>query len=269
MRIQVLGLCRFSMLARGDFQTTGDDIDQNRAILYDPARIEQRMRWFQNVCLPPLMWQSDPDFILILATGADLPEPWLGQLRKIADAMPQIRLEQLPPDRQAAMCREALARHTDLGADIVAQFRMDDDDAVARDYVRRIRADFRLAERLLGKHHPVVINYTDGLVADVRNGHLRLYREMAQNWGLAQTFYFRGGEVRSLMNYRHDKVWAKVPTIAIPDRPMWLRGHHTVNDSGGHLIGRNRVPTEQAELVGLLERRFGLDHDALAEVLAG
>lgn len=259
MRIQVLGLCRFSLLAQGDFQTTGDDLDRNRAILYDFARMERRMRWFETLCVPPLMWQSDADFTLIVVTGEDLPAPWMDRLQRLAQAMPQMRIERFAPDRHAPICREALARHTDPDADVVAQFRMDDDDAVAVDYVRRIRADYALAERLAGKHHPVVVNYTSGLVAELKHDRLSLHVEMAQNWGLAQTFYFPGGKVRSLMNYRHDKVWTKAPTIAIPGRAMWIRGHHDVNDSQGHRIGRNRVPTDEAELADILGRRFGLD----------
>lgn len=259
MRIQVLGLCRFSLLAQGDFQTTGDDLDRNRAILYNPVRMERRMRWFETVCIPPLMWQTDPDFTLIIATGEDLPARWLARLQRLAQVMPQIRIEQLPPARHAQSCREALARHIDLTADVVVQFRMDDDDAVAVDYVRRARADHRLAQRLAGKHHPVVINHTSGLVAEVRGDRFALHAEMAQNWVPAQTFYFPGGEVRSLMNYRHDKVWTKVPTIAMPGRPMWIRGHHDTNDSGGHLIGRNRVAADETELAEMLGRRFGLD----------
>lgn len=267
MRIQVLGLCRFSMLAVGDFQTTGMDIEANRAILYDPARMARRMAWFQNLCLPPLMWQQDPDFTLVIATGTDLPQPWLGELQEIAEALPQIRLEQLPPDRQAAMCREALARHVEPDADVVVQFRMDDDDTVALDYVQRVRRDFALVERLMNPHHPVVINYTSGMVAELRGGQFQLHHEMAQNWGLAQSFYFQAGRQRSMMNYRHDKVWTKVATLAVPGRPMWIRGHHDQNDSQGHLIGRNRVAASPAELDDMLGRRFGLDRAALAAAL--
>ncbi|WP_405402975.1 glycosyltransferase [Paracoccus sp. Ld10] len=259
MRIQVLGLCRFSLLAQGDFQSTGDDLDRNRAILYDPARMERRMRWFEALCIPPLMAQTDPDFTLIVATGEDLPQPWSDRLEALARTMPQMRIERFAPARHGPLCREALARHIDPDADVMAQFRMDDDDAVARDYVSRIRADYRLAARLVGKHHPVIINYTSGMVAELKDGRFNLHAEMAQNWGLAQSFYFPGGEVRSLMNYRHDKVWTKAPTIAIPGRAMWIRGHHDVNDSRGHLIGRNRVATDDAELAEMLGRRFGLD----------
>ncbi|TGN68063.1 hypothetical protein E4L95_02790 [Paracoccus liaowanqingii] len=259
MRIQVLGLCRFSLLVQGDFQTTGEDLDDNRAILYDPARLERRMRWFETLCVPPLMAQTDPDFTLIVATGEDLPEPWAGRLQAVAEAVPQIRIECLPPGRHAPLCREALARHVDPTADVVAQFRMDDDDAVAIDYVAHIRADHRLAARMTHKHHPVVMNYTSGIVARLEGDDLTLHAEMAQNWGLAQTFYFPGGEVRSLMNYRHDKVWAKVPTLTLPGPVMWIRGHHDVNDSRGHLIGKNRVAADPDELPRLLERRFNLD----------
>ncbi|TJZ90416.1 hypothetical protein FA743_14805 [Paracoccus gahaiensis] len=259
MRIQVLGLCRFSLLVQGDFQTTGEDLDDNRAILYDPARLERRMRWFETLCVPPLMAQTDPDFTLIVVTGEDLPEPWAGRLLALAEIVPQIRIECLPAGRHAPLCREALSRHVDPTADVVAQFRMDDDDAVAIDYVAHIRADHRLTIHMTHKHHPVVVNYTSGLVARLEDGDLSLHAEMAQNWGLAQTFYFPGGEVRSLMNYRHDKVWAKVPTVTLPGPVMWIRGHHDVNDSRGHLIGKHRVPADSEALPRLLDRRFNLD----------
>lgn len=269
MRIQVLGLCRFSMLVQGDFQTTGDDLDRNRAILYDPARMEQRMRWFETLCLPPLMWQHDPDFTLIVATGEDLPEPWIGRLRRIAEAVPQIRLEQVPPGRHAEICKTLLARHTEPGADVVAQFRMDDDDAVCRDYVARVRRDWRLVAPMMGGQGPVALDYGRGLVLEQDGkGSLSLRCELTHFWVPALTLYFPGDRPRSIMNYRHDWIWRFAPTISRPDGLMWIRGFHGSNDSPRDPYGHRRIEMDDDEIRAALLRRFGLGRDELFAALS-
>lgn len=245
MRIQVLGLCRFSMLVESDFQTTGSDLERNRAILYAPERMAQRMRWFENLCLPPLLWQSDPDFTLIVATGLDLPEPWITRLREIAEAVPQIRLEQVAPGRHAEICKALLAKHTEPGADVVAQFRQDDDDAVALDYGRGL---------ILQEHAP---------------GKLSLRCELTHFWVPGLTLYFPGGRPRSVMNYRHDWMWRFVPTVTTIDRLMWIRGFHGSNDSAPLAYGHRRIEMDEQALADALFKRFGLGRDELFAALSG
>lgn len=257
------------MLVESDFQTTGADLDRNRAILYAPKRMEQRMRWFENLCLPPLLWQSDPDFTLILATGEDLPEPWITRLREIAEAVPQIRLEQVAPGRHAEICRTLLARHTDPGADVVAQFRMDDDDAVAVDYVARIRRDYSLVERLMNGRDPVALDYGRGLVLEQDpRGQLSLRCELTHFWCAALTLYFPGGKPRSVMNYRHDWMWRFVSTVSRIDRVMWIRGLHGNNDSPRHPYGHRRIEMTAEQLDDALFDRFGLGREELFAALS-
>ncbi|MDO5632228.1 MAG: glycosyltransferase [Paracoccus sp. (in: a-proteobacteria)] len=269
MRIQVLGLCRFSLLTQSDFQTTGADLDRNRAILYDPVRLDLRMRWFENLCLPPLLWQTDPDFTLIVATGEDLPQPWLGHLRDIAEAVPQIRLMQAPPGLHAPICRDMLAQTTEPGADVVAQFRMDDDDAVAQDYVASVRQDYHAIKGLMDGWNPVALDYGRGLLVQADDDDLHISCALTHFWAPGLTLYFPGGEPRSVMNYRHDWVWRLTPTATKIDRVMWMRGFHGHNDSPHHLGKRIPVEMTQAQVHGVMLRRFGLEHAALREALTG
>lgn len=85
MRVQMLGLCRFSYLGLRGYQVEHDSIAARRAYLYDPDRLARRWLWFQTVALPGWLAQTDPDFTLVIMTGPDLPEPWLGQLRDLCD----------------------------------------------------------------------------------------------------------------------------------------------------------------------------------------
>lgn len=268
MRIQVLGLCRFSMLVESDFQSTGSDLDRNRAILYAPERLDTRMRWFESLCLPPFLWQTDPDFTLIIATGEDLPEPWLSRLKEIVAAVPQFRLEQVAPGRHAPICKALLAKHTDPSADIVAQFRHDDDDAVARDYVAQVRQDFRLVQRLMDGRNPVALDYGRGLILqEDAAGSLSMRCELTHFWGCGLTLYFPQGEPRSVMNYRHDWMWRFVSTVSRIDRLMWIRGFHGNNDSPRLPYGHRQIEMTEQELDNALMKRFGLGRPELFEAL--
>ena len=83
--MQVIGFCRFSYPAEGGFQVEHGSIRDRMAYLYAPARMEERLRHFECICLPGLKGQTDPDFTLVVMTGPDLPEPWLSLLREAGD----------------------------------------------------------------------------------------------------------------------------------------------------------------------------------------
>ncbi|MFV0384292.1 glycosyltransferase [Paracoccus sp. (in: a-proteobacteria)] len=269
MRIQVLGLCRFSMLVENAFQSVGSDLNQSRGFLYDPRRLEQRMRWFEHLCLQPLLWQTDPDFTLILATGIDLPQPWLARLTEIAGAVPQIRLEQVAPGKHGQICRQLLAKHTDPDADVVAQFRMDDDDAVALDYVAQLRQDFRLIRPLMKADAPVALDYTQGLVIERQgDGSFDIRAEHARLWVPALAMYFPADRPGSIMNYRHDWIW-RLATMVSRNHPlMWIRGFHGKNDSPRTHYRPMQIEMAKEQIDQTLRRRFGLDRELLVETLA-
>ena len=118
MRAQLLGLCRFSYLGGRGFQVRHGSTSERRAFLYDPARLARRWAWFEAVTLPGLLGQTDPDFTLVVMTGPDLPQPWLGRLHEIAAAHPQIRLALVPPmDHHRTACARALHPQIDPAAD--------------------------------------------------------------------------------------------------------------------------------------------------------
>lgn len=269
MRVQVLGLCRFSLLSTNSFQTTGFDLTENRRILYDPARMDLRMRWFENLCLPPLLWQSDPDFTLILATGEDLPQPWLGRLQDLAAAVPQIRLEQVAPGPHGKVCSELLAKHTEPGADIVAQFRIDDDDTVASDYVDTVRRDYHRFGPGLGRDAVFAVDYARGLTLTQQGDQHELRCELARLWGCGLTMYFPNDRPRSIMNYRHDWLWRLADVISIQNRIMWVRGVHGTNDSPRDKYRPVLVDMPQDRIDAALGKRFGLDRRLLTDLLAG
>ena len=164
MRAPLLGLCRFSHLGGRGFQVEHRSLDERRAFLYDPARLARRWVWFESVTLPGLIRQTDPDYTLVVMTGPDLPQPWLGRLREIAAAHPQIRLELVPPmEHPRAACAHAIHPHIDPAAEWVGQFKQDD-DGVAVDFVARARRDLRLLMPLLKRDGRGWCDYMKGVI---------------------------------------------------------------------------------------------------------
>ncbi|MDC6726462.1 glycosyltransferase, partial [Leclercia adecarboxylata] len=123
----------------------------------------RRWAWFESVTLPGLVGQSDPDYRVVVMTGPDLPQPWLGRLHEIAAAHPQIAVELVPPmPHHRAACARALRPHVEAAADWVGQFKQDDDDAVALDFVARARRDLRLLMPMLKRDGRGYCDYMKG-----------------------------------------------------------------------------------------------------------
>ena len=83
MKLQMLGLCRFSYVGLRGYQVEHASFEERRAYLYAPERLARRWLWFTEVALPGWRAQTDPDFTLVVMTGPDLPEPYMSQLRAV------------------------------------------------------------------------------------------------------------------------------------------------------------------------------------------
>lgn len=266
-RIQVLGLCRFSVPGIGAFQKRHDSIAARRAMLYAPERLAQRMVWFEHVTLPAIRAQTDADFTFVVLLGEDFPEPWHGRLQALVAGIPQVRLAYAPPDEHRVACGRAVRAQVDPAADMVAEFRLDDDDAVAVDFVERVRAEAPALSGLFLRHGNAALDFTRGLVlADGPDGPVPVPRR-AQYWTPALAVLTRPDAEERILDFPHHKLWMAMPTLTLPDDVMFVRGAHGGNDS-------RIVPEEpawhlpEARQAPLLQRRFRIDLPAFAAALA-
>lgn len=233
MRVQMLGLCRFSYLGGRGFQVTHDSIEERRRFLYDPARLERRWFWFENITLPGLVAQTDPDFTLVLMTGPDLPEPYLSRLRELTEIMPQFRLSLVPPmDLHLDACMAAIAPHIETDADVIGHFRQDDDDAVAVDYIQSARRDFDRMRPLWKPGGRLSCDYSRGLVLKAGKGGLSVAPRMIHNATAGLTVYLRPDDKRTAVHFPHWKIGLSMPGVNLPGRVMYVRMINHDNDSG-------------------------------------
>lgn len=253
--VQVLGLCRFSVPARGGFQqSTGWNVDRQDK-LYDPARMAMRFAWFETVCLPSIAAQRDPDFKVVVMLGEAMPEPWRARIEGHIAAHPQLVAAYVPVGAHRPLCAEVMARHMDPNADVVAQFRLDDDDAVAIDYVRAIREDFDRFRSLLDDTDAFALNYTKGLILEDQGHRIALHANLGLFLSCGQTIFTRRGAEKYVLDYVHNNIWQEMPTVTVPEEFMYVRGEHAENDSGKNRLGKN-LRLARGTLKADLARRF-------------
>lgn len=260
MRVQALGLCRFSYLGEGGFQIEHETLAGRRALLYDDERLALRFMWFEQVCLPGWAAQTDPDFTLVVLTGADFPQRWLGRLRDVSAHIPQIVIEQAEPGPHREICRRALLRHIEPLAAVVGQFRHDDDDAVAIDYVARIRADFiGKLQPLYAAHSLLSVDYSRGVTLAAIHGRVQILPQISHNLAVALTIYMPPDHPKSALDYGHHRLNNLMQGVCFQDSVMFVRGKHGHNDSGGPLMSGYAWPMKVENHKAILQKRFAID----------
>lgn len=265
MKVQMLGLMRWSYVGLRGYQKEHATIAERRAFLYDPARLERRWFWFEHVALPAWQAQTDPDFTLVIMTGPDLPEPYLSRLRALTAEIPQIRLELVPPmDRHLEACLAAIRPHIDRDADAVGHFRHDDDDAVAVDYIAAARRDFLPVRDLWQVERKLSLDHSRGLMVKVTPRGLQITPRICHNMGVALTVFLAPDRDATAVHFNHARIGLWMPGVSVPQPLMFLRLMHGDGDSAS--LGAGYAwEADEAAMPALLQGRFRLDHALLSD----
>ncbi len=266
--MQVIGLCRFSYPAIGGFQVEHDSLAERIAFLYGEARLEERFRLFETVALPCLRAQSDPDFDLIIVIGDSLPTHHEARLRDLVAGMPQVRIEKHPPVRQRALMKDILNAARRDPAEPCIQFRYDDDDAVSLDFIERLRGAVSDCAGLVARHRSVAIDFNMGYVAEFGAEGIAATEIHRPYYVAALGMYVRGGSPVTIMNFAHEKILRFMPTITFSDAPMFVRGHHTSNDSRQKPVKPVPVTPLTPELIEDFEIRFAIREAAVRQAFS-
>lgn len=265
MRVQMLGLCRFSYVGLRGYQTRHDSYDERRAYLYEPDRLARRWFWFTQVALPAWQAQSDSDFTLVVMTGPDLPEPYLSRLQQLCEQMPQLRLELVPPmERHLQACHAAITPHLDPSADVVGHFRHDDDDAIAIDYIDRTRRDFRKVKGLWKAEGRLSLDYSRGLMMRMGGQGMQVTPRLCHNMGVALTVFLRPDAPETALHFDHSKIGMWMPGVAVTKPLMFVRSIHGDSDSGDMGPGQGWQMTPE-QIDRQLWQRFRLRRDGLEQ----
>ncbi|MEM6374860.1 MAG: glycosyltransferase [Pseudomonadota bacterium] len=266
--MRVIGICRFSYPAFGGFKRMHDSIEAREAYLYTPERLELRFRHFEMLTLPSIAAQTDKRFTFLVVTGENMPEPWRARLVELCASVPQVKIVTAEPQRHRTAMQEAILKELAGTQENALQFRLDDDDAVAVNFVRAIRRTARLANKLSTDWQNLAIEYSNGYSVMLTPGGVLAAKIQAQFYSCGLAVLFRPGDTKTVMNFPHHKLHHKMPTLINPLPEMFLRALHTDNDSGAVPDADALQPLDDSQRA-FMKKRFNVDDDAVRASFSG
>ncbi|UWR03567.1 putative rhamnosyl transferase [Ruegeria conchae] len=232
--MQVIGLCRFSFPALGDFQIEHDTVEERRRHLYHPTRLEERFRLFESLTLPSFRAQTDEDFQLLIAVGECLPKAALDRLKDLTTDIKQVQIIQraVDPDQKHRQVMKQILQiacsHPDRPC---LQFRHDDDDSVSIDFVEKLREAADDGAGLIKKNQAIGIDFNNGYQASFGPAGTHAAQVYKSLLGVGLGMLVSGGCTHTIISFTHNRIGRFMPVISYPDHPMWIRSLNNSNDS--------------------------------------
>lgn len=145
--MDIVGICRFSLVGRGDwkaFRLKSDDEVESIArkqaeTLFLPERMEARLESFEYLTLASMKAQTDRDFHFIVLASEMMPAPYRNRLENLCADIPQVTLRFFGIT-DTAVAQQHVYDELNLALGNTVQFRLDDDDCVCVDFVERLKA---------------------------------------------------------------------------------------------------------------------------------
>lgn len=259
---KIIGVCRFSYLGNGGFKTLEGGADAAAKVLYDQDRMQRRFAYFEQICLPSLAAQTDADFTLVALIGDTMPARFRKRLKALVEAYPFLRVATLEAAGPLNSTRRAFRRGLDEHeTDFITGFRLDDDDAVAVDYIARLRVVSDTLIRLgwATPDVPAAVCFHRGIYWDMKRGGDQFwdYSE-PQPLGLASAMIHHPDSPHNIYRWNHRKLAANARCWIDPHEVMFVRTLHNHNDSDRSIPpGAVHLPDWQARK--LFRERFGLN----------
>lgn len=217
--------------------------------------MEKRFWTFENLLLKSVAAQTNPDFHLIVLTSARMPKAMQTRLRKLTETIPQIRLV----ISDAGTVGEAVLPTTDelwgSGRGMV-QFRIDDDDCLATDYVARL-ADF---SRRMTDFGPYAYSRPRGLVLTAYKGAALRHFDLHLPFNSMGAAVYLRHRVHSVFSFGHFALRTRFPSFQDNSGHAFLAlkwsGHDSLPMDETGRMTRGQRAIGQGEFAGHLARRF-------------
>ena len=257
IRNQIIGMMRFSYPSEGGFLKGGQGDDPAfEARLYAPDRMERRFRMFEKLALPSLLAQTDDDFRMVFLIGRSLPDLWRDRLTDLIAPLRGARVVALPSMPHYKAIRRAFAMALSDTATHVTGFRLDDDDALDRDHIARMRQVVGALLPISGLDLPLVTGCNRGFFLELRADGNRLLAANEKNpgaQGLAMTTPAQVSENIFRRNHRFASQFYNTFTDA--NQIGFIRTVHMYNDSDPHATG-SIEPMEWDAAAPLIAQHF-------------
>ena len=258
MQTEIIGFCRFSFFGPSDTKLDYSDRQVAFNNLYDAKRMETRFSLFENLFLPTIAAQTDPDYRLIVLSSACMPEAYRSRLAMLCATVPQIELV----FSESEDLGKVIAKYTrvkEYRGKGLMQFRIDDDDALSRHYIAQLRdwAPRMRNEMIMTKPRGLMV-YTGAGTADVAPMHRTLT-------GAGYAFYTEGPTRKNVLGFAHIKSGQRFAFISDPSVASFIQTFTTTTDTSFRAERKINKFLLDSGMVGKPEQRAKMVNAALEE----
>ncbi len=265
-KVKMTGVVRFSVLTEDYYARRYPTVEEAAAHLFSDERMELRFRYFERLCLHSMIRQSDPDFHLVVLTSDQMPRAHLWRLEDMLAPHYNIQLLTAPVGVHYKLLQEAYDLIPDQEETHFVRFRLDDDDAVDGNFVKRTKNFARSMIRMQGKRTPFIIAYNRGFYLRGRGPEAEVYDTCERAPLSAGTALVAPADDRmNPYRYNHRKFAQYFNTFTDISGPFFLRSIHGDNKSNPSEMGDTRQWSERI-LRRNLKRHFDLTPEQLQEI---
>lgn len=266
IRVKMTGVIRFSVLTPGFYADRFPDQKDAAAHLFSPERMDLRFRLFEKLCLPSLARQSDPDFQFVVLTSDQMPREQLWRLEDLLSPLENSRLLVAAPDGHYQLIKSAYALVPEGEATHAIRFRLDDDDAVDLNFVRRTKAIAQTMIPMQGEQTPFIIANNRGFYLKGRGAEAEVFDTCERApLSVGTSLVVPKGNPLNPYRFNHRKFAEHFNTFSDISGPFFLRSIHGDNKSETTMMGKTRQWRPRV-LRRNLKRHFGLTLEELREI---
>lgn len=258
IRNQVIGLIRFSIVTEGEFYPGFGSTDDLERFIFDPARLERRFEWFERLCLPSLVNQTDPDFLCVLLIGEAMPDAYKERILKLSDLADALVVMEMPRDYHYSGIKKALNFIPKDGYTHRTTFRLDDDDAVDLEFIARLKGLVPKALDACGIYNPTAIAFNRGFYLEMREDKNVIWAQAERTpMSIGTALVTPVSNPENIYQFNHRQLNQYHNAVTDARTYGWIRTVHQDNKSEPKRTGM-KIELSNKEIDEILREKFGV-----------
>lgn len=246
-RIKVIGLLRFSVLTPTYYSERFKTLEDTAAHIFSSERLDLRINIFAKLCLPSLVRQTDQGFDMVVLTAESLPPVYLERLLDLLEPYDNIHCLPVGTENHYKLLQKGYNAVPKEDCTHRVLFRLDDDDAVDRNFIKRTK---RLANGLLkvqNSRAPFIIAYNRGFYVRSTGPEVEIFDACERApLSTGTALVAPAGNNVNPYRFNHRKLAQHFNTYSDISVPSFVRTIHGDNKSNPAQMGITHTMTPEA-----------------------
>ncbi|WP_146346104.1 glycosyltransferase [Phaeobacter marinintestinus] len=260
---KTIGLLRFSVLTPTYYSERFPTLKETAAHIFSDERMDLRFRIFENLCLPTLINQTDPDFEMIVLTAESMPPVHLERLLDLIEPLPNIHCRPVGTDNHYKLLQNGYNSISRDGITHRILFRLDDDDAVDLNFVKRTKRFAKGLAKFQSPRQPYVIAHNRGFYVNTTDGAPEIFDAVERApLSTGTTLVAPAKHGHNPYRFNHRKLPQHYNTYQDISVPAFIRTIHGDNKSNPAQMGLTHK-LGMDEIADQVQTHFGMTLDDL------